>query len=295
MNIAIIGNSYFGTILANKLRLFDKKNSYTYYNTSESFIDKVKFILKLPTINVVYNISATISGGGALNLALKLNKKIVQHFIGSDVLVAKKDLEYSYEDKRLINKSKYLSVVSWLKEELKDIGIASEVKYIMVYESEQEPKEFNKFSVLTYMSSSKEQFYGLDDYIKLAIDFPELEFKIAGIKNYKGLPSNIECLGWTNMLNELQKSTIFIRNAKHDGLPYTVLEALSLGRVVLFNKEFPYTNYFNSYNTLRDSLASYYLEYCKNNLKVNYNAIEYIKQTFNKDRVLSQLVEVLTK
>ena len=295
MNIAIIGNSYFGEILTKQLNEFDKENRYKFYNTSEKVLDKIKFALHIVNIDVVYSISASISGGGALNLALKFDKKIIQHFIGSDVLSAREDFKNDKVNNTLIQKSKYLCEVDWIQEELKEININSKVQPIMVYENIIEPKKFKEFEVLTYIGKGKERFYGIDDFIQLAKDFPKLKFKIAGIDMYPNLPTNIKCLGWIDMQKEMQNSTIFIRNTKHDGLGFTVLEALSLGRVIFYNYDFPHVNYFQNYKQLKDKFEIKYQEFQDGRLDIDYEAIEFIKENFNRDRVLYTLIKKMLK
>jgi len=293
MNIAIIGNSHFGAILTEQLNRFDKNNSYKFYNTNEKIVDKIKFALHILNIDIVYSVSGSIRAGGALALVFKFNKKIVQHFIGSDVLTAIEDFKNNKIDKKLIKKSKYFCEVDWIKEELQDINVNAKVQAIMVYENFITPQNFDDFSVLTYMGKGKEKFYGIDNFIQLAKDFPELNFKIAGIDGYPNLPNNIKCLGWIDMQKEMQKNSIFIRNAKHDGLGFTVIEALALGRVVFYNYEFPYVNSFKSYKELREKFEIKYQEFKDSKLDIDYEAIDFVKENFNRDRVLSSLVKEL--
>lgn len=291
MNIAIIGNDHFGKILAKQLNDFDKNNSYNFYNTSEKVVDKIKFLLHILSIDVVYSIGGSIRAGGALAVALKFNKKILQHFIGSDVLTAIEGFKNNRVDTKLIKSTTYLCEVDWIEEELQEINVDAKVQALMVYENYLEPKEFQDFSVLTYMGKGKEKFYGIDDCIQLAKDFPEIYFKIAGIDSYQNLPKNIECLGWIDMQKEMQKNSLFIRNAKHDGLGFTVIEALASGRVVFYNYDFPYVNHFKNYKELKEKFDLKYQEFQGAKLNIDYEAIEFVNKNFNRDKVLSSLVE----
>jgi len=293
MNIAIIGNSFFGQILERHLNDFDEKNFYTFYNTNEKYVDKLKFVRDILFMDIVYSVSATISGGGALNLALKLNKKIVQHFIGSDVLSAQEDFKKQNINQKLIKKSKYLCEVDWIQRELKDIEINATISSIIVYENSMEAKAFENFTVLTYVGKGKEKFYGIEDFIALARDFPNITFNIAGIERYKNLPENIKCLGWVNMFDTFQNSTVFIRNVSHDGLAFTVLEALSLGRVVFYNYHFPHVSYFNEYLSLKNQFEEVVAKFYNHTLNVNEKSIEFVKENFNKEKVLPDLIKAI--
>lgn len=294
MNIAIIGNSHFGTILTRQLSEFDKINSYKFYNTNEKKIDKIKFALNIFKIDVVYSISATINGGGALNLALKFNKKIVQHFIGSDVLSAVDDFNVGNINHILIKKSTYLCEVGWIHKELKEIGLNSLITPMAIYSQNNILKQPKEFSVLTYMGKGKEEFYGMNSLIKIAQSLKDIEFKVAGIDSYiSPLPKNIKLLGWIDLNKELQKSVCFIRNVKHDGLAFSVLEALGLGKVVFRNYKFPYCIYFEDVNDLIEKIKKYKELFNEGKLKIDYDAIKFVKNKYSKEKVLSSLVNIL--
>jgi len=290
MRVAIIGNSHFGQILFRNLSSYDKDNSYIFYNTSEKKFDKIKFFINLPFIDIVYSVGATIYGGGALNWALKFNKKIVQHFIGSDVLSAQEDFKNHNINKKLINQSRYLCEVNWIKDELKEIDIEADIKAIMIYDKFIEAQKFKDFSVLTYMGKGKEKFYGVEDFIKLAKAFPDIDFKIAGIDSFENLPLNIECLGWIDIIEELQQSTVFIRNALHDGLGFSVIESLSLGRITFYNYNFPHVNYFEDYNSLKNQFIKIVDD---KKLKVNNESIAFVQENFNRENVLDNLIKAI--
>ncbi len=295
MNIAIIGNSHFGSILAKQLSEFDKINSYQFYNTNEKKIDKIKFSLDIFKIDVVYSVSASISGGGALNLALKFNKKIVQHFIGSDVLSAIDDYKNENINKKLIKHSKYLCEVNWIEDELNEISIEAKVASIAIYDK----KSINttipdKFTILTYMGKGKEEYYGIDTLITLSKQFPDIEFKVAGIDSYiKPLPNNIKLLGWVDMNKEFEESVCYLRNAKHDGLAFSILEALGHGKQVFYNYHFPHTLYFKNSDDLVKKISEQKKLFDSGKLEINQKAIDFVKKEFAKEKVLKNLVNII--
>jgi len=296
MNIAIIGTGYFAQKLAKQLNDFDKKNRYYFYNTSESKIDKIKYFLHLPFIDTVYSVTASISGGGALKAALKFNKNIVQHFIGSDVLTSIDEIKNDQVNQKLVQKSHFYCEIEWIQSELADIGIEAEIASIAVYEKEVIPTKPKYFSVLTYMGKGKEEFYGMSDFIKLAEAFPSVEFKIAAVDTYKAeLPNNITLLGWADMDKEFQECVCYVRNAKHDGLAFSILEAMGYGRTVFYNYAFPHVNCFINADDLISQVKSVKDSFENNKWDVNYEAIEFIKQKYSKEDVLSNLVKILTE
>jgi len=296
MKIALIGNNYFGELLAKQLSEFDTKNSYIFYDTNAKNIDKIKFLLSILFIDTVYSISASLNDGGALNLALKFRKKIVQHFIGSDVLTAIEDFKHKRINKDLVVNSHYLCEVDWIKSELSTIDINANIASIAIYDKEVQHQLPDTFTVLTYMAKGKEEFYGMDDFMTLATAFSDVPFKIAGIDSYdKELPRNIELLGWVDMDKEFQNTVCFIRNAQHDGLAFSILEALGNGKIVLYNYQFPYVNYFENSDDIIEYIANAKKEFEAGKLEINYQAINFIKKEYSKNHVLGNLVKILTE
>lgn len=292
MNIAIIGNRHFAPILREKLSEFDLENRYKFYDTNGSKIDKVKFALDIFRIDVVYSLSASISGGGALNLALKFNKKIVQHFIGSDVLSAIDDYKNKNINKKLIEVSEYLCEVNWIQEELKEIDIDAKVASIAVYNTHNKSTSIpDIFTVLTYMSQGKEEYYGMNTLIKISQKLSDIEFRVAGIDSYKKpLPNNIKLLGWVDMDKEFVNSICYLRNAEHDGLAFSVLEALGYGKKVFYNYHFPYTIYFKNSNDLVEKISVQKRLFDNSKLSIDLEAIQFIENEFNENKVLSNLI-----
>jgi len=295
MKIALIGNSYFAKLLAKQLNAFDTKNSYVFYDTNAKKIDKIKFFLSIAFIDTLYSVGASVSDGGALRLALKFRKKIVQHFIGSDVLTAVEDFKNERINQDLLAHSHYLCEVDWIQSELAAIGIKADVASIAIYDKEVQPQLPESFSVLSYMGKGKEEFYGMEDFIALAAAFEDVTFKVAGIDSYeKALPKNIKLLGWVDMDREFQNSVCFIRNAKHDGLAFSILEALGYGKIVFYNYKFPYTHYFSDRNDLIHQLSEVKNQFTENKVKINYEAVDFIKKEYSKNKVLGNLVKILT-
>ncbi len=76
-------------------------------------------------------------------------------------------------------------------------------------------------------------------------------------------------------------------------MPFTVLEALSYGRIVFYNHDVPYVNYFKSYNELKIQLSKKIEEFYNEKIKINYDAIKFIETEFNEEKVLNNLIKEL--
>jgi len=293
MIIAVLGNSHFAPIIIERITKFDTKNTYIYYNTSEKQIDKIKFLLKIPFIDIVYSISASIKYGGALGIALFFNKKIVQHFIGTDVLTAIEDYTNKNYSKKLMNRSKYLSEVDWIQTELMRINIETTISSIAAVNKKNCDASFsNKFIILGYMAENYEDFYGLDYYIKLAEKFPDINIRVMGIKkSKKKLPKNIILLGWIkDTKTEFLNSILFLRLTVHDGLPFSVIESLSYSRYVAMTNKFPYTTYIQEYKELEKYVGFLKTKFSKNELEINRDGAHFVSEEYLEEKVIKSLI-----
>jgi len=90
MKIIITGMPYFAKKLQQQLSSYDTKNSYLFLDTLYKKIDKIKYIFHILNSDVLYIIGGSVSNSGTIDLALKLNKKIILHWAGTDVLEASK-------------------------------------------------------------------------------------------------------------------------------------------------------------------------------------------------------------
>ena len=132
----------------------------------------------------------------------------------------------------------------WHIDELKKyLNTESLILFFNNYQSEREPIPFpNQFTVLSYLPPGKPGFYG-EKLIKVLIEkYPEIKFIILGINNFSHYP-NVETKQIdydTDMTEIYKKTSLLIRLTKHDGYSSMVLEALSLGRNVIWTYKIPH-------------------------------------------------------
>jgi len=302
MKIIITGIPYFAKIIANKLRNFDQQNKYVFININRKNwpISIFKYLIEMINTDIIYRIGGINKKNYLFNFTLKMQKKIIIHWVGDDVLRAEENyfLTKNYEkyEKELI----HFSEVEWIKDELEKINIKSKIVPFFVLDSSKNSaptKLPNYFSILAYNGKNYEEFYHIDWLIKLANDFPNIEIKILGINSYKYiLPNNIKLLGWVNnIVNEYQNCVLFLRLPKHDGLGFSVLEALSNGRYVGYTFPLKCTYYIDSYDTLKKLVIETYNKYKNNKLSVNYVGIRYVKQNYSEKNILNNLIDEFKK
>jgi hypothetical protein len=297
MKVLIGGLPYFAKKLVNNLSDFDKVNSYTYLEPIVNLSDKIKTIFSFIAPDIIYFISGTIKVNKLIDTALFMKKKVIMHWVGTDVINAVNDYKKQPTNQKYIKNITHFCEVTWIQYELKQIGVDAHIVQIATFnDKDLNLKKFPAdFSILSYMSKGREEFYGIDKLIQIAIDFPGIEIKIAGMTHYKKqLPKNIKLLGWVkNMPEQYNNCILFLRLPKHDGLAFSVLEALASGRYVGYSCNFDNTIFIDSYTRLKEVVQNFYDKFNKGLLDINIKGVEFIKGHFGRDVVLGELVKKL--
>lgn len=257
-------------------------------NESENMKSKYKNIIY---INYGLNL---ISKKGLVTFlgALIFKKKLIVHWIGSDLYSLLLDTRKSKMKKNAsVFLNKMFNVTNWvasplLKEELKELGITSEVVYI--------PTELVRavdilplpaeVSFISYLPKTNHEFYGSKLVFQLAKNYPDIEFHIVA-NDGEGMPEfeNIKYHGWVNELrmDELYNNTYgVIRLPIHDALGGTVIEAVLRGRYAIWTFEASYVFTANNYDQLESSIQK-----ISKKTKPNFSGSQYIQEHFNYDKL----------
>ena len=297
MRVLIIGMPHFARKLAGDLAEVDLSNTYVQLDPSGVFADKIRYVLMLPRADLVYMVGGTPNCGGSLRTALFLRKKIVMHWVGTDVILAQRALADKSIDVKLMKRSRHLCEISWIQKELLDIGIHAKVVPIAGFSRrESDPAPFpDKFSILSYLGEGREEFYGMEQLISIAEDFPEIELRIAGIRSYSGsVPSNVKLLGWiSDMARKLQECVLYLRLTEHDGMSFSVLEALWEGRYVAYTQNFEGAIFVPNYERLKELVQQLLSEYTAKTLAINKAGVDFVTRNFDKRSIMRNLAEEL--
>ncbi len=299
MKILFIGYPHFAKRIAEELNKFDKENTYLAFDTNNCIKEKIKFFFHVFNSDIIYQFGGVFKKGGALRTALFFKKKIIFNWVGTDVLLAKKEKDIN--NNILIKKTINSYEAEWIKDEFKKIikekihfvkspaFMANGINCNLVFP--------NKFIVFTYINKHREEFYGIKEVLKLAEDFPNIEIRIAGLSNSKyKIPENVKLLGWVNnMQKEMNDSVVFIRIPKHDGLAFTVLEALQLGKYVIRNYDFPETFYAKHYEDIKKTTTYLKEKFDKGELKINQKGIDFVKREYNREKILNEQINFFKK
>ena len=166
-------------------------------------------------------------------------RKIVMLWSGSDVLYAQQELRAGIRFP-IIGETVHWAVSPWVAEEVRGLGLPCEYVQASFVNVVSHPKPLPKqFSVLVFVRSvSKTELYGWDRILEVAERLPHIEFHLCGLPDGESLsgPSNIKIHKWMSDLTPLlEQTTVVYRPVRHDGLSFTVLEALSHGRHVFYS------------------------------------------------------------
>ena len=174
-----------------------------------------------------------------------LRKRLVWHWIGSDVLHYKRGRGVMQVLRRrlaLRHVDLHLADSPELADELKSLNIDATVCRLLPASIEAEILPLpDRFRVLSYWFDDRRAFYGGDLILELARQMPDVEFLIAGAGG-KGVarPANVTFLGTlADMEPVYRQIAVFLRLPEHDSLSAMVLESLARGRYVIYNKDFP--------------------------------------------------------
>lgn len=249
-------------------------------------------IKELKFIDILYIGHGTGSFPYAAVLAKLFRKKVVIHWIGTDVLDFKKS-----KFKKLIKKKAdmHLACSKLISEELMDYKINAKIIPIIPLEFDFEiAKMPEKHAVLFYLPTGREEFYGSKYLEYLSKKYKDLNFYVVGNETNKFSQSNVHNLGKINLeaMDKLYNNiSILVRVPKHDGLSIMLLEALLRGKQVLYCYDFPFTYWIKS---LED--ADKFIEkILSSKPKVNIDGREYVLKHYNLNEIKRDLYKLLNE
>lgn len=297
MKIIVTGLPYFGRKISALLNEADKGNNYIFLNTYYTNFDRLRFLCHILFAKTVYSINGATGKSFVLSLAIKLKKRVVFHWVGSDLILAKSAVENKTADKKFIDYPIHLTDSPWFVSELKSIGINA--KYISLLMIDKIPDQVDfpqEFNVLAYIPQDNQDFYGLSTILELAKIFPEVNFNITGSGEYCGeLPENIKLLGWIkDMKPVFENSVVSIRFPKHDGLSFFVLESLLYSRYVIYNYEIDNCILAHNVEEIKSDLKELLEKFKIGKLELNTKGKDFVIREFSKENI-NVLAKILTK
>lgn len=232
------------------------------------------------------------------------SKSIVYYWIGTDVLDALRDSSNvkSHIFQRKLKKAFHFSNAPWLADELKTIGINSEVVLFPVGKVTppkiEEIEWSQQFTILTYIPDGRFEFYGGRALVKSALRMPNTRFVVVGGdgKWLEKIPSNLFFLGYVNNMAEvINKAHVVVRQVEHDAIGGTVREGLFYAKHVVYSYPIENTHLvmWGDSDGLYKTLALLEEKFKLGQLEPNLEGRKYATATWNPDVLLEKFASSL--
>jgi glycosyltransferase involved in cell wall biosynthesis len=242
--------------------------------------------LRVPFCDMVYQ----IGGGPVVNSRLfsvcrALQRKVVKHWVGSDVLRAREPLVHEQHATGLVE---HWAVAEHLVDELAEAGIpATPVPLSVVDAVPPTPLPPPPLTILSYLPNRKFDFYNGATVLSLASRFPDVHFLIVGSDGAdRGATKNVEFLGYQREMDPIYaRCHVLLRLPRHDGLSYMVLEALNHGRQVIWNLPFESARMGRTENELACHIRELRTALAAGTLTFNARGREVVHATYSGSRV----------
>lgn len=222
------------------------------------------------------------------------------YWIGTDVLNTTEDLRAGELSRGPFERAKrdyHLADAPWLVEELGKMGITALPKTLTLppIAGDSAPELPVEFSVLTYIPDFRYRFYGGEAIYEAARRLPDVRFDVvAGLGAWIPEPlPNLIFHGWQSDMQRFYRNTsVLVRIVEHDGIGLTAVEALSLGRHVIYSLPLPHTLLaaWGDSETLIDKLSELFRLHQRGSLHVNAAGRAYVEENFDHHRCMEDLM-----
>jgi len=217
-------------------------------------------------------------------------KKVIMHWIGTDVLNIEKS-KFNSINQKMVNMNLVCSPI--LQKELQNYKIEAQlvpiVPHDMNFALSKVPEEH---AALFYLPTDKEEFYGIQYLEILADKFKNINFYVVGNEKKQFKNSNIKNLGKISpaeMEKLYDKISVLVRIPKHDGLSIMLLEALMRGKYVLYCYEFPF-----AYKAItEEEVLEKFSKIVSEKPSENKGSRDYILKNYNMQKIKEDLYQML--
>jgi hypothetical protein len=245
--------------------------------------------------DLAYSWGGRTTMGKFLSAARLLGKKnVVIFWCGSDVLEGQAECRAGKSDAWVAERVHWAGA-PWLAEEVRAMGLKCEyVPITWVPPVERMSPLPKAFSVLSYLpDTSRVSLYGIDQVREVAQKMPYVRFTIVGLGRGQSLqvPANVVVRHHQPNINQLlRETTVLWRPTRHDGLSFTVLEALAHGRHVIWSYPLPGALLARDAATSRAELERLFDLHEANALDVNVRGAEFVARNFSPVKIRDEFL-----
>jgi hypothetical protein len=273
-----------------------RRDRYVVVEETSSRRGQLRFLLELVRADAVFAYWGTLRRSRALAIALRLRKRVVQFWAGTDVLDALDAARAGQAYAPLVDGCVHLCESEWTRDELATAGIRARVLPLAALDAPPPASEIGlpeTFSVLAYAGAPREDFYRLPELVALARAFPEVPFAICGTDGSSldgPAPPNVAFLGWVEDVAALYRTaTVFVRIPEHDGCSFSVREALAWGRYVVASYPYPQCLVGADRDAIAPHLAALERRHREGTLAPNLAGREFVLAEYDEARVYAGL------
>lgn len=234
VKIAVTGLPFFASRVAATLRQSGLRAS-AIPPARQAFRDP-RMLRRLVQADLIYAIGPSVTKNSPLDLLARLRKRIVIHWVGSDVEYAIEAWRHGHASERLLHNATHWADASWLAEEVRPTGIRAEERPLPMHIAIGEPTPLpNEHRVLISLPAAPHSAYDIEGTLAVVAALPGVRFTLVGGYDSAAPLPNLENRGFTNdMASVYRDHTVFLRLMRHDALSHSVVEALSFGRRVVW-------------------------------------------------------------
>ena len=294
VKVLIVGLPLFAERLQKQLERFDKEGTYINLNTYYNRWHRIKAFFTISKVDIVFSINGNNTTSRLFDRALKKNKVLIMNWVGSDVTRAVATYKKGEANETYMKDAVHFCEVNWIQDELKDANIDAEICNFVSFDRRFEARNpgNERLKVLSYISESRADFYGANEFIRLAEAFPNVDFVVAGSElNEYQLPDNLKALGWVeNMGAVYHQVDVCVRYPEHDGLSSFILESLARGKHTLYKYPFNQCMHCPEEDNLHKAIEALNHLHVQKVLQPHTDGMKFIEEGFNTKTILGNLV-----
>ncbi|MCI9336284.1 MAG: glycosyltransferase family 4 protein [Lachnospiraceae bacterium] len=286
IKIAVMGSSQIEHIIPILIESgYQVTNIQNIFSSNKSKEEKELLYRKvISECDMLYNVYSGSYFWAKASYAKLIGKKVVTHWIGTDVLNAISGevgfLGHPFIDCHFV-------CFEPLKEELQSIGIKATVLPIVPFNMNLSVGKMpDTHAVMIYMPEHRLEHYGYKELCYVFEQFPNVPFHIvanSGGEIFKKY-GNVTAHGWLDkerMEALYDKVSIVVRFIKHDGLSMSVIEGLIKGKKVIWNNRY----YGVAFAESKEAVCRELKEILKTSPYIDSNVSRYVKNELSKDKI----------
>lgn len=293
----ILGLPYFGSRLAGILSGRGWDACYLPH-PGRSPAGWARVAWKLARADVLYLVSARAERGSPLDWLLRSGHRrpVVIHWVGTDVLIARQESDRGRISPRIVRQAIHWTDTPWLIDELAEVGIRAEPVPLPVAGLDvPAPPLPARFTVLLYLpvDAFDREVFDIETILRLPAAFPGVRFVLvpSPAESLPGpLPPNLETPGWVADMDAVyRETTVLARLVSHDGLPFTVLEAMARGRHVLYSYPLPGVTVVSGFEEAHAAIVAWKDRHERGELGLNEQGMRWVRAQYRFDEIASEL------